>query len=878
MARIISRISIPETPFFVGREKECTRLENILAEAITREVPRIVLVEGEYGAGKTALINHVLRSARDHFPQLIIGRGQFTDHQGGYDAWIEALLGIIDLGRKDRIILENAGDFLLKVAPAWIALIPIVGEVSSALITTISELKKVSHPGQTFSTESIFTQFANLLTDVSQKRPLILFLDDIQWANEGSLRLLSHLGSKLHNRPILLIATYRPVEALEMGEQAQLFKDICANLLEKKLAIKISLETGLDQYGIQVKEYIQKRYPNHIFPADLSNLVQDRTRGHAIYVEQLFSFWEETGVINRIQTPEGDSWYLAKPVAKEGPLPEHLGEIIDARIRHLSQELQEILKYAATEGEVFTAQVIAEALGLNEPVLAREMASLEQKYHLVEYKDTRELEVKILDLYQFLHSFFRDKIYEELSEIERRNYHKEIGFRLENIYLPRTAPVAVQLSTHFARARLWEKAARYALEAAIFEGQRGSWFEATRLCQQGLEYLGETRENAGLRLSFIEQLGDGYYHLGRYTEAEKYYRQTLQEISQNRNLPEREAGLCEKLADVCWYTRKFNEISSFIEQGMKALITSPHLDEVIGLRLEAQKAWLNIHEGENEEAIAKITEILERCQKFEPTHEIEALKIRLYNWLGISYSNLCNFHESSEAYRQSIDIAERIGESSLQLTSLNNLAYDLLIQDEWDESEILINRALELAIRVGDNDNEVNARSNRVGILLARQKPQEAVRELNEMLQQVGEDSWQSPFIYADLALAHLSLSRFETAHREVLKAIALVREAQDDIETLAYTLSVLAKVETAKGHVELARQFFNEAKDLYFREGNVVFLAQVCIDYAQFLVQLGDPSRAKELLQTALEIYCKLGFNKKISECKKVLQSLPEL
>ncbi len=293
---------------FIGRETELHQLHQALNSVITAKKSKFILIQGDFGVGKTALVERFLTEASAHDSSFLIGQGKcaIETELNGLIPFSQLLASLTEQGIQRRVVTGSLTKFVKEVAPAWLDVL--TGGILSAAVKTVQEGGKLLGR-TTFSKESIFVQYTNAISQLSQKRPVLAFIDDLQWADASSLGLLFHMSRYLQDCPVLVICTYRPVEATETGSNAVLFRDIHANLIRYG-----ALELELRQ-GINVIEYVAQRYLNNTFSPNFIKYIQEKTEGHALFVSQLFSWWEETGVVACKQNPDDQLvWEVSQEV------------------------------------------------------------------------------------------------------------------------------------------------------------------------------------------------------------------------------------------------------------------------------------------------------------------------------------------------------------------------------------------------------------------------------------------------------------------------------------------------------------------------------------------------------------------------------------
>jgi|GEM_PF-6002388 len=375
---------LSETPQpFVGRENDLQKLHEALQQVMNTRKPRFFFIQGDFGVGKTKLAERFLSEAAAQIPSVLIGLGKcaIETELSGLTPFSHFLN---NLARQKGFGSDKLLEIIKEVAPAWINFI--------AGFSETSESKASKH--SSFSQENVFVQFTNALARIAKTQPVIVFIDDLHWADGSSLSLLFHLAQYLQNCPVFFISAYRPVEAMETGSNAPLFREIRANMIRQG-ATESEMRIGIDVAG-----YVRQKYPLNTFPAELVGYAQKITEGHALFVSQVFSLWEDTGVIVSEPNSDGQTfWKMAKTPDEYSAIPKTLSEVLEERIRLMEDNLRDILTCASVEGEDFTAQVIARLKKIEEYEVCESLETLERRYRLVQ-----EQVVVFFKLINFYHS------------------------------------------------------------------------------------------------------------------------------------------------------------------------------------------------------------------------------------------------------------------------------------------------------------------------------------------------------------------------------------------------------------------------------------------------------------------------------------------
>jgi len=200
----------------VAREKQLEQLERLLKEELTENL-RIVFITGEAGGGKTALVEAFVKPIREeHIPSdFFVANGKCYEVAGSlqepYLPFVQILETILN-ENKGSPIWDHLRNGIAELAPEWLQAIPIPGsEVAAAAIRTIQwGQREFQDRGNKIDLSRRLVQYVNALRHVSEKVSLILWIDDIHWADNASLDMISFLADHAQDARILLIATYRP--------------------------------------------------------------------------------------------------------------------------------------------------------------------------------------------------------------------------------------------------------------------------------------------------------------------------------------------------------------------------------------------------------------------------------------------------------------------------------------------------------------------------------------------------------------------------------------------------------------------------------------------------------------------------------------------
>ena len=425
----------------VGRRSELEAFEAAWAE-VERGHRQLVFVGGEPGAGKTRLVAEVAGVLSGHDVAVLVGTSS-TDAGIPYQPFTEIL---------DHLFATAAPNSLRHL----------VGDDARDLRRLSGQVSRhcgdlPAQPGETGEVRrNLFDAVARFLRRLASDRPLVLVLDDLQWAQLPTLALLEHLARDLADSSLLAVATFRTTAPDRSDEIAARVAEL--HRLEGVRRLDLA---GLDTDAIA--DYVRLRsglpLPEARAPAAL---LRDRTGGNPFFLRELWADLERRGGISALRAPQR--------------VPASISDSLHARIGGLGKEVREVLELAAVLGDDFELQTLVSASGAGmAPMGFVDAATALGLIDRVGEDGSR---------FAFVHALTRQAVLDRLPPSRRASLHARAAQALEREPVP---PVLVpRLAQHYLAAHVLgfhEKAVRYCAEAGrlaesslAFEEAAG-WFQ-----------------------------------------------------------------------------------------------------------------------------------------------------------------------------------------------------------------------------------------------------------------------------------------------------------------------------------------------------------------------------------------------------------------
>ncbi|HEV8339948.1 MAG TPA: protein kinase, partial [bacterium] len=316
----------------IARDTELRELKGYIDLAISGQ-GQMVLVAGEPGIGKTRLSRESMVYARLRGARVLTGACYEQEATVPYLPFMEALRNYIR-SRPPAEIRDEVGE----AGPELIKILPELGEMIPGL--------RPSPPLEPAHERlRLFDGITDFLVRISRAAPLLLFLDDIHWADGTSLHLLTHLARRLRSERIFVLGTYRDVELDREHPLADILREMNRERLYQRMLLR-----RLDREG--VRALIGAMFSVENVSDEFTDLIYRETEGNPFFLEEMLKHLVETGAMYR----EGGRWER-KGIA-EIDVPQSVKEVIGRRLEQVSDPCRQTLTLAAVIGRRFDFDVL----------------------------------------------------------------------------------------------------------------------------------------------------------------------------------------------------------------------------------------------------------------------------------------------------------------------------------------------------------------------------------------------------------------------------------------------------------------------------------------------------------------------------------------
>ncbi len=444
---VTEKFHVPQRLY--GREREVNQLLATFERA-SQGTKEMMLISGYSGIGKSALVNEIHKPITCQRGQFISGKFDRLKRDIPYSAIAQAFRELIlNLLSETAVTLQLWKNKILDA----------LGNNSQIIIDVIPDLEKIIGKQQPIQQldrtedENIFNLYFKKFLNIfcQQEHPLVIFIDDLQWADLSSLKLIDRLISDPDLRYFMIIGAYRDNEvslthplthALETIERAQV----------SVTRIKLSPLTG-EQVNRLISDTLSCQAE---FSKPLADLVTKKTDGnpffitqllYSLYYKNLIVFDRYPSFLNRVSTHSG-YWQWNIEQIKSVAIADNVVDLMIGKIETLDRATQNIIKLAACIGTNFNLEILAivndssltsTVKSLQPLVAAGLIIPLDNSYKALLLYDSEELPLTdreilssySLDIsYKFLHDRLQQAAYSLISESIKKSIHLQIGWVL----------------------------------------------------------------------------------------------------------------------------------------------------------------------------------------------------------------------------------------------------------------------------------------------------------------------------------------------------------------------------------------------------------------------------------------------------------------
>jgi tetratricopeptide (TPR) repeat protein len=790
----------PDAPL-VGRAQELQGLRAAFDTAVAEQTCRLVTVLGEPGIGKSRLGRELQVSLGANATVLV---GRCLAYGDGVTYW--PVRDVVEQAAGGRDLNELVRD--LDDGPV----------VASAVAAALG-LKEGA------AGEETFWAFRRLFTSIARRRPLVLILEDLHWAEPALLDLVDHLAESIRNAPVLILCLARP-ELLDTRPALAGGKGSTASLVLTPLSTH------------QSRELLALRAGTELAAEELDRMAAT-AGGNPLFLEQLLAHITERGA--------GD---LSTPPAMQA--------LLAARLDLAGAEERSLLECGAVEGEIFH---VGSACALN-PELS--LADAERMLQGLVRRDLLSPTRPVLadqDAYRFRHALIRDAAYEQLSKATRSELHERHADWLEGLgeavpepdarigfHLERAFRLAAEIGLLDDRARgLSVRAGHRLADAALNTFRRGDIAGQIGFLERAIDLLGREQPAA---VELLPRLAYAMYEGGLYDRAAEVAERGVA-LSDRLDL-----GLVRLQSEVersrlqLYLRPEAVDVDASIGVAERALRAFREVGDDMGLArvsyLLSELTWMT---GRSEQSREHAGHVVEAARRAGSGFEVVA------GLQYIAWPLVAGGTRVPEAIEKCLSLEREFApQRVVELAGFHAVLEAMSGEFDRAREQMALARShlAELGLRTAAMWMELFAAQAEM-LADAPEAAERAVRDAERMAVEIG-DRWFLAIAIADLAHVVIARGRLDEA-AAIVRRIDTV-PAPSDMEWLIKRHAARGKLAARQGHAEDGLADARRAVEVADTTDMLVFRADAYRDLAEVLLAVGGPGEAESAAATALELH----------------------
>ncbi|RPJ49587.1 MAG: hypothetical protein EHM21_06715, partial [Chloroflexi bacterium] len=513
----------------------------------------------------------------------------------------------------------------------------------------------------------LFDNVSRFFGRLADEHGLLLFIDDLHWADQGTLSLLYYILRDLRQKRVMVLAAYREIELDRTHPLAAALVDWNRERLATRIPLnRLSFEdTGAMLATLFGQESVS---------AEFAQAMYAETEGNPFFLEEVVKALIEQGQIYR----ENNQW--ERKEVSELTIPQSVKEAIGRRLNRLSKACVDMLHTAAALGKDFLFSELAAASSTDEDLLLNALDEAAAAQLL--YAEGRESFV-------FTHDKIREVLYEELNPIRRKRMHQRIGEGLEQLHSADVQAYAQELAHHFTESGDLTRGLRYAKLAAEQARRLFALEDALRYYEKCLE-AAEALNQPGDLAWIYQALAEVYSIRGPVSKAIEHY-----DLAIALTPDPKKRGAIKARAGAEYASVGDARGIDYINEALQDLDPETQSNEVAlaTAMLARYYHYRAIH--------SKAIEYLEKARALaEPAQDPETLSL-IYSYLAGAHQHLTQYKESMDWARKCIELGNRTQAPQAVAYGYEFLAEDSMAMGDWREALDYARQDREIGEKIG---------------------------------------------------------------------------------------------------------------------------------------------------------------------------------
>jgi len=821
-------------PTMVGREWEIDKLSQHLDSALKGRGSTI-FISGEAGVGKTRLVNEFLSHAKKKGTKILSGYC-LSEVDIPYFPFTEAF----------NIYVSTISDE--KAKSAMTKQLGITGWLRGPELAWESKTRELLLTPE-IERDRTFEAVSRLLVQLSMKEPVILFLDDLHWADHLSLALLHYLSRRCRNSQLLIIGTYRPEDLIRTREEKlHPLEEIMFSMSREDLLTKMELNRlRRDDFPT----FLQALFHSSL-DEEFAEKLYKETEGNPFFALETLNLLIEEGFLSE---KEG-RWMLTAPAESIG-IPSKVHDVIIRRIARLEREERKLLDVAAVCGHSFTPDILSRSLALDIADVLQKLVEIEQRHRLVRSTDSA---------FEFTHQKIREVIYSSLLGELRRVYHLKTASCLEQVLAEKVSDgYMADIALHYVEGGAPEKAFEYLVKL----GEKAVNIYAN---VQAVEYLSKALEatQKDVSLATRENLaricklrGRAWLHQDEKAKARSDFGVMLQNATDIND----ESMIAEAHY---WLGRAYEPYFGEMDEAMLHLRTALDMARKTGNRLlEARSLGAiggTLMWGPSPDTLDEGCRLLEESSRIAREIGDRVTEANMLGALGMYYNWKGEFSRAKENLSKELAFHEEVGSIPGIVFDLFSLGMILGGSGDYSDAISTLQRCIQLARESGLVSSLCMALNTLGWICHDLSNIELAIKYNSEAIEfakahQKSRASGAVPMSLFNLGMDYLSKNDYDNAEKYFRETISLYPQHRLAWYRMQCRLLLgRGEIALAKGDYAQALKYAEDSLAISEKADAKKYIAKGLNLKAEVLAKLENIGKAIQLMEKALNVAQQVG------------------
>jgi len=714
--------------------------------------------------------------------------------------------------------------------------------------------------------KSIFFEFTKEVEKLSERKPLIISLDDLQWGDGASFYLLHYMVDNLSDHPVLFICAYRREDV----SNDHTIYDVISRLSRIDKHEDISIEPLKWKH---TKKMVHSMLNSESVPSDFINFIHDMSEGNPLFIKEFVELLIEEDKLSFSRSDYPSD-------LEELKIPQVIEDVLKRRLSiHLSKESINIVEMGSIIGEKIPLTLLRSCLDVDELELLDTIDEVLERDIWKEYTKDNS--------YLFTHNLVRKVIYEDISALKKKSLHNIVAENIEKIYKDNLEEHHSDLGLHYEKANQLEKGARHYFKAGKTAEKSYAHENAIKMYKKALD-LSEEKD----RCDILERLGDIHKIRGDHQEAINHYDSVIEKTNDIHLMN----NILSKLNEIFLILGDFDQALEKAEEGLTLCEENDNLK----CKLLSAKGRVYFRKGdynrarnifEEEKKIAE--EISDEREIAHAFHHIGAIDIRkgnldsaleslnkaasirekiddkrglceTLNNLGVVYKRKGDLELALDNFYRGYNIEKKIGNKELIIKSLNNIGIIYKNKGGLDKALEHYEKSLAIAEKIGDKMGVSTTNTNIGNIYEIKGEYDEALHHFKKALKiekEIGNKSGIAANLN-NLGSTYEKKGNLDKAFEYHKKSIRIATEIGNK-GGKAGSLYNIGSIHKKKGNFEKALKSYQECYELTKEIDAKRLMVHVLFGLAETWLEIGDEESALEKAHKAVDLSSEIGFER---------------